>query len=324
MKKRNKKTFSMIRIVITIIALIAMSGAGVMAMNTKVNSVVITLSDGYKLTVLTSKTKVEDILKDNNILVSEDEKVSPKQSENITEAGKIVISNKSKQEIQVAKVSESGIETTLDSLLQAYDDVVEKIEVKREEIPFETIKKDISDGAKSTKNKVLQEGENGIKEITYKVKYQNNTEIKRTKISEKVIKKPVDKIVQVRSNITSRSSDTERESSLPSTSIKSESSKSNKSGAKTKIYKITAYCSCAKCCGKSNGITASGKKAKAGRTIAAPRGFSFGTKLSINGKTYIVEDRGGAIKGNRIDMYVNSHSEALRWGVKYLPVKVLD
>ena len=319
MKKRNKKTFSMIRIAITIISLIAMSGAGVMAMNTKVNNVEITLSDGYKLTVLTSKRNVAEILKDNNILVNEDEKVSPKQNENITEECKIVISNKSKQEIQIAKVSESGIETTLDSLLKAYDDVVEKIEVKKEEIPFETIKKDISDGAKSTKNKVLQEGENGIKEITYKIKYQNNTEIKRTKISEKVIKKPVDKIVQVRSNVTSRSSDSIRESDLPSTSTKSESSK-----GKTKIYKITAYCSCAKCCGKSNGITACGRKAKAGRTIAAPRGFSFGTKLSINGKTYVVEDRGGAIKGNRNDLYVNSHSEALRWGVKYLPVKVID
>ena len=319
MKKRNKKTFSMIRIALTIMALIAMSGAGVMAMNTKVNSVEITLSDGYKLNVLTSKKNVAEILKDNNILVKEDEKVSPKQNENITQDNKIVISNKSKQEIQVAKVSESGIDTTLDSLLQAYDDVVEKIEVKREEIPFETIKKDISDGSKSTKNKVLQEGENGIKEITYKVKYQNNTEIKKTKISEKIIKKPVNKIVQVSSKVTSRSSDSIRGSDLPSTSTKTE-----KSGGKTKIYKITAYCSCAKCCGKSNGITACGKKAKAGRTIAAPRGFAFGTKLSINGKTYVVEDRGGAIKGNRIDLYVNSHSEALRWGVKYLPVKVLD
>ena len=319
MKKRNKKTFSMIRIAITIIALIAMSGAGVMAMNTKVNSIEITLSDGYKLKILTSKKNVADILKDNNILVKEDEKVSPKQNENITEDNKIVISNKSKQEIQVAKVSESGIDTTLDSLLQAYDEVVEKIEVKREEIPYETIKKDISDGSKSTKNKVLQEGENGIKEITYKIKYQNNTEIKKTKISEKIIKKPVDKIVQVSSKVTSRYSDSIGSTELPSTSTKTE-----KNSGKTKIFKITAYCSCAKCCGKSNGITACGKKAKAGRTIAAPRGFSFGTKLSINGKTYVVEDRGGAIKGNRIDLYVNSHSEALRWGVKYLPVKVLN
>ena len=319
MKKRKNKTFSMIKMALTIIALFLMSGVGVMAMTSKTNKVDIMLSNGYELTVLTSKTKVSEILKDNNIVVSEDEKVTPKESENITEDGKIVISNKSKQEIQVAKVSESGIETTLETLLKAYDDVVEKIEVKREEIPYETVKKDISDGAESTKNKVLQEGENGIKEITYKVKYQNSTEIKRTKISEKIIKKPVDKIVQVKSKVTSRASDSIRGSELPSTSVSSDSSK-----GKTKIYKITAYCSCAKCCGKTNGITACGTKAKAGRTIAAPRGFKFGTKVSINGKTYVVEDRGGAIKGNRIDLYVNSHSEALRWGVKYLPVKVLD
>ena len=319
MKKRNKKTFSILKITFTILALISMSGVGVMAMTTKTNKVDITLSNGYKLTVLTSKSKVSDILKDNNIVVSSDEKVTPKESENITEDSKIVISNKSKQEIQVAKVSESGIETTLDTLLKAYDDVVEKIEVKREEIPYETIKKDISDGAESKKNKVLQEGKNGIKEITYKIKYQNQTEIKRKKISEKVIKKPVDKIVQVSSKVTSRSSDSVRGSSLPNTKVNSDSS-----SGKTKIYKITAYCACAKCCGKTNGITACGTKAKAGRTIAAPRNFKFGTKLSINGKTYVVEDRGGAIKGNRIDLYVNSHSEALRWGVKYLPVKVLD
>ena len=318
MKKRNKKTFSIIRITLTIIALISMSGVGVMAMTAKTNSVDITLSNGYKLTILTSKTKVSEILKENNIVVSSDEKVSPKENENITDENIIVISNKSKQEIQVAKVSESGIETTLDTLLKAYDDIVEKIEVKQEKIPYETIKKDVSDGAESTKNKVLQEGQEGIKEITYKIKYQNNTEIKRTKISEKVIKKPVDKIVQVRSNVTSRGSDSVRGESLPNTKVSS-----NAAEGKTKIYKITAYCSCAKCCGKTNGITASGRKAKAGRTIAAPRGFKFGTKLSINGKTYIVEDRGGAIKGNRIDLYVNSHSEALRWGVRYLPVKVL-
>ena len=318
MKKNNKKTFPMIRIILSIIALILMSGVGVMAVTTKVNNVEITLSDGYQMTVLTSKTNVSEILKDNNILVGENEKVSPEITENITDEKKIVISNKSKQEIQVAKVSESGIETTLDSLLKAYDSIVEKIEVKEEEIPFETIKKDISDGAESTKNKVLQEGKNGLKRITYKVKYQNDTEIKRTKISEEVIEKPVDRIIQIRSNVTSRSSDSVRDSDLQSTSS------DESSGEKTKIYKITAYCACAKCCGKATGRTASGTMATAGRTVAAPKNFAFGTKISINGKTYVVEDRGGAIKGNRIDLFVSSHSEALRWGVKYLPVKVLD
>ena len=320
MKKRNKKTFLVVKLIFAMIVLFLLSGVGVMAVTTKINTVKIALSSGYEMTVLTNKTKVSDILKENNILISKDEKVSPKEDEELREDGVIKISNKSEQEIEVAKVSESGIETTLDSLLEAYDTIVEKIEVKEEKIPFETIKKDVSDGATSTKNKVLQEGVKGIKEITYKVKYQNNTEIERTKISEKVIKEPVNKIVQVKSNVTtSRSSDTTR------TEKTAETTNSSESKSSVQIYKVTAYCPCSKCCGKyANGITAVGTKAKAGKTIATDKKFAFGTKLKINGKVYTVEDRGGAIKGNRIDVYMNTHAEALAWGVKYLPVEVVE
>ena len=81
-------------------------------------------------------------------------------------------------------------------------------------------------------------------------------------------------------------------------------------------FTLTYYCSCAKCCGKTNGITAWGTKATAGRTIATSSAYAFGTKLVINGHTYVVEDRGGAIQGNKIDVYVDSHSEALKLGVK--------
>ena len=50
----------------------------------------------------------------------------------------------------------------------------------------------------------------------------------------------------------------------------------------------------------------------------------FGTRVLINGDEYIVEDRGGAIKGNRIDIFFDSHQEGDNWGVQYLPVKILD
>lgn len=80
------------------------------------------------------------------------------------------------------------------------------------------------------------------------------------------------------------------------------------------LYTLTAYCSCEECCGKSDGITASGTKATANHTIAAPSEFAFGTKLIINGKEYIVEDRGGAIKDKRIDIYFDSHQEAINFG----------
>lgn len=79
-------------------------------------------------------------------------------------------------------------------------------------------------------------------------------------------------------------------------------------------YTLTAYCACSKCCGKATGRTASGTYATAGRTIAAPSNFAFGTKLEINGHIYTVEDRGGAINGNKIDIYFDSHQAALNFG----------
>lgn len=82
-------------------------------------------------------------------------------------------------------------------------------------------------------------------------------------------------------------------------------------------FKLTAYCACSKCCGKSDGITASGTKAKQGRTIAVdPKQIPYGTKVVINGHTYIAEDCGGGIGKNRIDVFFNSHKEALNFGVQ--------
>ena len=83
-------------------------------------------------------------------------------------------------------------------------------------------------------------------------------------------------------------------------------------------FKLTAYCACSKCCGKSDGITASGRKAQAGRTVATSRAIPFGTELMINGETYIVEDRG--VGSGVVDIYFDSHSEALNFGVKYAKV----
>ena len=88
-------------------------------------------------------------------------------------------------------------------------------------------------------------------------------------------------------------------------------------------FKLTAYCACSKCCGKSDGITASGTKAKQGRTIAVdPKLIPYGTKVVINGRTYVAEDCGGSIKQNRIDVFFNSHKDALNFGVQHAEVFV--
>ena len=280
-----------------------------MATEIDIRSVEITMANGYKMTVVTTKTNVEEILEDNNIVVEDDERVTPSLEDEITESNKITITNKSEQEVQIAKISESGVQTSLEEILKSYSPIIEKIVVEQEAIPYETITKDASQGSTDTKNKVIQQGEDGIKEITYKVKYQNEEEIEKTKLSEIVVKEPVNKIVQVQRNITSRSGSTIANANINTT-------------GETKIFKVTAYCSCAKCCGKATGRTAAGTQATAGHTVAASGQFAFGTKLIINGQQYTVEDRGGAIQGNRIDIYMNSHAEAVAWGVKYLPVQV--
>ena len=86
-------------------------------------------------------------------------------------------------------------------------------------------------------------------------------------------------------------------------------------------WRVTAYCTCSKCCGEfSDGITASGKKA-IGKIVAAPKSIPFGTLLSIPGYGVApVEDRGGAIKGRKLDLLFPSHQAALNWGVKHIEV----
>lgn len=313
MKKEEKASISIMKIICISIILILISGIGVMAVNTNLKDIKIVLQNGYELTALTSKSTVGEILEENNIVLDENQKTIPEIDEEVSLGTVIKIVDKSYSEVQIAKISEEGVQATLDELLNNYASITEKIVTEQVEIPYETITKNTAGTSTDTKNKVLQQGKNGLKEVTYKIKYQNEVEIEKIQLSEKVITEPVNKIVQV-NKVTSRSGTTTRTASATaSTSTVT---------AGTQVYKVTAYCPCAKCCGKTNGITAMGTHAAAGRTVAASSKFAFGTKLNINGHIYTVEDRGGAINGNKIDIYVNSHAEALAWGVRYLPVSV--
>ena len=92
--------------------------------------------------------------------------------------------------------------------------------------------------------------------------------------------------------------------------------------------RVTAYCWCKKCCGKhSDGITANGHRIRIGDTfVAADKKYPFGTEMIIpgynNSQPVKVLDRGGAIRGYKLDVFFNSHQRARVWGVRYLPVKV--
>ena len=100
--------------------------------------------------------------------------------------------------------------------------------------------------------------------------------------------------------------------------------------AQAETWKITAYCACKKCCGKSDGITASGKKAHYG--MVAGNWLKFGTKIKIAGLgDFVVADRGAkslfGSKNNHIkhlDVYMPDHKQARKFGVKWLDVKIIN
>ena len=86
-------------------------------------------------------------------------------------------------------------------------------------------------------------------------------------------------------------------------------------------FKLTAYCGGSCCNGKWAGTTSTGVKPVAGRTIAVdPSVIKYGSKVVINGHTYVAEDCGGGIKGKRIDIFFSSHSAANTFGVQYADV----
>ena len=106
---------------------------------------------------------------------------------------------------------------------------------------------------------------------------------------------------------------------------------------------VTAYCPCGICCGwernwwgrpvyssgpqkgqrKRVGITASGTRARPGVIAADTDIFPFGTVMYVPGYGYgVVEDRGGAIRGHRIDLFYRTHDQALEWGRQNKRVKV--
>lgn len=84
-------------------------------------------------------------------------------------------------------------------------------------------------------------------------------------------------------------------------------------------WTIRGYCPCVRCCGKRDGRTADGTYAPGAteRVLAAPREMPFGSRIWIEGVGEgIVHDRGGAVKGQRLEIFFKTHEAALRWGAE--------
>ena len=170
-----------------------------------------------------------------------------------------------------------------------------------------------------------------IKEVTIK-----GEKIKETSLDEEIPQmqeEPESTVVE----LTYKSSDKQEVSNMVLVKVKNEEAKQP---AKSQTSKVTtknatdpvvvklntsAYCACEICCGKTDGITASGRKAKPWHTVAAGRKYPIGTIVYIpaltnmpNNGWFEVEDRGGAISDEKLDIYFESHEKALKYGRKTL------
>ena len=251
---------------------------------------------------------------ENHIIILEDEVVYPDTKDNIDFTKTITISKITDEKKVVAEEVER---ISKEQILGKYVTITEKIVVEQVEIPYETVTKDVSASGTETQDRVVQEGRNGIKELKYKVKFQNDEEVERNLISETVVREPREKIIQISTKIVSRGG--------VSRSAENLAASTNGATPEVRTMNASAYCSCAACCGKTNGVTSSGAIAQPNHTIAAGPGLPIGTVIYIpalagqpNGGWFRVEDRGGAISNNRIDIFMGSHAAALQFGRRNL------
>ena len=313
------------------ILLILLCGVGTMATNTKLSNVKIVLSNQYEINVLTTKTKISEILEENHIVVLPEENVVPNLDSQISENKTITITKISGEGQDSIKLAETNSEVSIEQLLGDYAPVIEKIITEEVEIPFETITKDASN--EEGTSKIIAKGKNGLKEITYRAKFKNDIEIERTVLSETILKEPVDQVVQInKTTVTSRST-VERTKTVeqPNTSNNSLAKKVEGKTPTIKTFNTSAYCSCGKCCGKTSNTTSSGVAPSTWHTIAAGKAYPLGTIIYIpalqdkpNGGWFVVQDRGGSISSNKLDIYMGNHTQAIQYGRKNLECYIYE
>ncbi|KOP71362.1 hypothetical protein AMS59_19095 [Lysinibacillus sp. FJAT-14745] len=297
--------------------------------------------DGNQSKVWTTETQVKDILKEANIEVSQHDALVQGLDTEIGADNKIDI-QKAFQVSLVDGVNERQVWSTSTTVanflkqqgiqLNEFDRVennlkdvitpqskitvvrVEKvIDVVEDSLDFAIEKKQDASLQKG-KQKVVTAGQQGLMSKTYEIVKENGQVVAKNLQAEKVVKEPKKQVVAVGTKTVVASAATvSRGSSEP---------------ASGKEFYVTATAYTPNCNGCS-GISATGINLKSGsglKVIAVdPSVIKLGSKVWVEGYgTAIAGDTGGAIKGNRIDILVQSESQASNWGVRKVRVKVLN
>lgn len=232
--------------------------------------------------IFTTTDTVENVLKEAEILVGSNDRVEP------------IISSKLQEDMEISVIR-----------------VEEKLASEKVQIEFANEVKKVDSLAKGFVN-VVQKGQQGQKEVTIKTVYEDGKEVSKKIVSEKIIKEPVNGVI---------------EEGVKTTLV---TSRGQINFTRALNMSSTAYDVSFESCGKTPdhpqyGITYSGVKVRPGIVAVDPRVIPLGTWLYVEGYgEALAADIGGAIKGNKIDLYYESSKVVDRYGRKQIKVYVLD
>lgn len=336
LKLRFKKT---IYIGAAIVAVLVLVLAASIIYNIMKKDIVIADGD-QNINISTFKSTVAEVLAEKGIEVGPDDMLvadpSQKLADNMrieikrAKPVKIITSDRDyllhtvaetvREAIEEAGVTLSAldrVEPGMDTLIKAVDNIIvlkveEKIIKEFETIPFENQIKP-NENLEKGFTKVVSKGKDGKKEISIKVVYENGEEVKREIVGEKIIQEPVAGIIEEGTKTTLISS----------------------RGTVTRFVKAmemvaTAYDATFASTGKTPdhpqyGITRSGLRVRPGIVAVDPKVIPLGTWLYVEGYgEALAADTGGAIKGNRIDLYFESPEDVAKYGKRKVKVYILD
>jgi len=286
---------------------------------------------------ITKATTVNDFLKENNIAIDDDEVLEASIEDELTNNQRIVISKALPIEVNengsISKVmatrktvgtalENAGIKLDiLDRTEPTADSIITdgmKIKIFRVAVKKEYVEEALPFGRTEIQDSTLEKGTTAVKEIgvegikrtAYNVMTENGKEIQRDFVSSEVIKEPVNEVVLVGTKEPAKITVNGKELNY-----------------KKKItVTATAYTA-------TGNRTASGRAAQVGVIAVDPKVIPLGTKLYVESVdeggswTYgycIAGDTGGAIKGNKIDLYYDTKGECIKFGRRSATVYVLD
>ena len=246
--------------------------------------------DNEEKQIMTCKDTVAEVLADNNITLLEADRL-----EEVDLEDKIIKG----MDISIVRVSTEIIVEDLN-------------------VPFKVEKRANARMNKGIE-KVVREGKEGVRKKEYKVVFENGIQVLKELISDTLVASPVDRLVEYGTMLTHN---TARGGEIRY--------------SKVLDMKATAYTASFECTGKHPdhpqfGITYTGVRAKRGIVAVDPKVIPLGTRLyvEIAGSTpdygyAVAADIGGGVKGNIIDLYLDTPQEVKAWGVKKAKVYILE